>query len=207
MFHLALHDSYGPLTTLLSAQKLFPLFLLQRWLVNNISPLLWILVAETTHNQLEPRNIQPYPVFLSFCSNQIHQAKSLKNIYVFLSNWRALMLQGLLEHQRGNTSPSSWLVSNPNFAQPCVPWGSISQFPKLPAGWEGNVSRCECRSRQPRVCLGWTKRGSSLDSELRVSQLPPAWLPRGVTEYGVSPLCHEHRRNSPEYCFPGATWR
>ena len=38
VFHLALCDSHGPFTTLLSAQKLFPLFLFQRWLVNNISP-------------------------------------------------------------------------------------------------------------------------------------------------------------------------
>ena len=38
LFHLALCDSHGPLTTLLSPPKLFCLFLLQRWLVNNISP-------------------------------------------------------------------------------------------------------------------------------------------------------------------------
>ena len=37
LFHLAPSDSRGPLTTLLSGQKLFPLFLLQRWLVNNIN--------------------------------------------------------------------------------------------------------------------------------------------------------------------------
>ena len=47
LFHLAPGDSRGPLTTLLSGQKLFPLFLLQRWLVNNISTWLWSLVAGT----------------------------------------------------------------------------------------------------------------------------------------------------------------
>ena len=38
VFHLALCDSHGPFTTLLSAQRPFPLLFLQRWLVNNISP-------------------------------------------------------------------------------------------------------------------------------------------------------------------------
>ena len=74
------------------------------------------------------------------------------------------MLQGLLEHQRGNTSRSSWLVSNPIFAQPGVPWGNIRHFSKLLAGREGNVSHCECRSmlaRQPRVCLGLLSSGRS----------------------------------------------
>ena len=47
LFHLALCDSHRPLTTLLPAQKLFPLFLLQRWLVNNISTWLLSLVDGT----------------------------------------------------------------------------------------------------------------------------------------------------------------
>ena len=38
---------HSPLTTLVSGQKLFPLFLLQRCLVNNISTWLWSLVAGT----------------------------------------------------------------------------------------------------------------------------------------------------------------
>ena len=37
LFHLAPCDSHCPLTTLLSAQNLFPLLLLQRWFVNNNS--------------------------------------------------------------------------------------------------------------------------------------------------------------------------
>ena len=40
-------DSHGPLITLLSAQKLFPLLFPQRWLVNYISTWLWSLVAGT----------------------------------------------------------------------------------------------------------------------------------------------------------------
>ena len=46
-FHLAPCDSNGPLTTLLSAQKLFLPFLLQSWLVNNISTWLSSLMAGT----------------------------------------------------------------------------------------------------------------------------------------------------------------
>ena len=48
--------------------------------------------------------------------------------------------------------------------------------------------------------------GSSGDSELGVSQSPPARLPLGVTTAGAPPLCLEPRRNSPEYCFPATTW-
>ena len=47
LFHLAPCDSNGPLTTLLSAQKLFPLLLLQSGLVINISTWLWSLMAGT----------------------------------------------------------------------------------------------------------------------------------------------------------------
>ena len=38
LFHLAPCDSHCPLTTLLSAEKLFPLLFPQKWLVNYISP-------------------------------------------------------------------------------------------------------------------------------------------------------------------------
>ena len=186
-------------------KKLFPLFLLQRWLVNNNSP--WL---ELGPNQLGPRDAQPCPMFLSFVSYQIHKTKSLKNINVILTYSRPLMLQVFLEHQRGNTSPSSRLVSNPNFAQPGVPWGNIRHLSKFPEGWEENDSHCECRSMlpsQPRVCIGWMRSRRYLDSELGVSQSPHAWLPPGVTRAEVSLLCHEHRRNSPDHCFPDATWR
>ena len=44
-------------------------------------------------------------------------------------------------------------------------------------------------------------------SELGVSQSPPAQRPPRVTTAGALPLCLEPRRNSPEYCFPAATWR
>ena len=47
LFHLAPCASYGPLTSLLSVQKHFPLLLPQRWLVNYISTWLWSLVAGT----------------------------------------------------------------------------------------------------------------------------------------------------------------
>ena len=165
--------------------------------------------GKSTHIQLGTRDIQPCPVFLSFVSKQIHKAKSLKNINVIVTYSRPLMLQGLLEHQRGNTSTSSRLVSNPNLAQPGVPWGNIRHLSKLPEGWEENASLCECRfmlPRQPRVCVVWMRCSCSLDSKMAVSQSPPAWLPPWVTTAEVSPLFLEHTRDSPEYCFPAATW-
>ena len=131
--------------------KIFPLFLLQRWLVNNNSP--WLGLGP---NQLGPRDVQPCPMFLSFVSYQIHKTKSLKNINVILTYSRPLMLQVFLEHQRGNTSPSSRLVSNPNFAQPGVPWGNIRHLSKFPEGWEENDSHCECRSMLPsQLSMYW----------------------------------------------------
>ena len=47
------------------------------------------------HNQLGPRDVQPCPVFLSCLSNQIHKAKSWKNINVIVTLSRTLNLQGL----------------------------------------------------------------------------------------------------------------
>ena len=47
LFHLVPCASYGPLTSLLSVQKRFPLLRPQRWLVSNISTWLWSLVAGT----------------------------------------------------------------------------------------------------------------------------------------------------------------
>ena len=49
----------------------------------------------STGNQLGPRDIQVCLVFLSFFSNQIHKAKSLKNINVIVTLSRPLKLQGL----------------------------------------------------------------------------------------------------------------
>ena len=45
----------------------------------------------------------------------------------------------------------------------------------------------------PRVCVVWMRSGSSLDSELGVSQSPPSWLPPGYTTAGAPPLCLEPR--------------
>ena len=113
LFHLAPCDSHVPLTTLLSAQKLFPPFLLQRWLVNNISTRLWSLVdGNSTHNQLGPRDVQPCPVFLSFFSKEIHKAKSWKNISVNASSQGLWISKVYFEHQSGNISVSSRLVSD-----------------------------------------------------------------------------------------------
>ena len=156
------------------------------------------------------RDVQACPVFLSFFSNENHKAKFLKNINVIVTYSRPLMLQGLLEHKIRNRSPSSRLVSNPNFAQPGVPWVNIRHLYKLPEGWEENASRYECRfmlPRKPRVCVVWMRSRCSLDSKLGVNQSPPVWLPPGVKTTGVSPLCLVHGWNSPEYCFPTSTWR
>ena len=49
----------------------------------------------STHNHLGPRDVQPCPEFLPFFSNQIHKAKSLKNIRVIVILSRPLTLQGL----------------------------------------------------------------------------------------------------------------
>ena len=174
---------------------------------------LWVTLApltlkagdwNSTHNHLGPRDVQPCPVFLSFFSNQIHKAKSLKKINVIVTYLRPLKFQGHLEHQRGNTSPSSWLVSNLNFAQPGVPWGNIRHFSKLPEGWEENASLCESMfmlPRQPRFCVVWMRSRCSLDSKMGVSQSPCAGLPPEVTTAWVFPLCLEHSRDSLEYCF------
>ena len=117
---------------------------------------------------------------------------------------RPLKFQGHLEHQRGNTSPSSWLVSNLNFAEPGVPWGNIRHLSKLPEGWEEDASLCESRfmlPRQPRFCVVWMRSRCSLDSKMGVSQSPRAGLPSEVTTAWVFPLFLEHGRDSLEYCF------
>ena len=110
----------------------------------------------STHSQLGPRDVQPCPVFLSFCSNQIHKAKSLQNIRVIVILSRPLNLEDVFGASGGNTSHESRLVSDPELAQPVVPGGSIRHISKSPEGREENASCCECRfmlPSQPRVCL------------------------------------------------------
>ena len=44
-------------------------------------------------------------------------------------------------------------------------------------------------SSHPKVCVVWMRSGTSLDSELGVSQSPPTGLLPGVTTAGALPLC------------------
>ena len=59
-------------------------------------------------------------------------------------------LQGIyIEHQRGNTSVSSRLISDPSCAQPWVPWGNIRHLSKLYEGWERNTSHLNADACYP----------------------------------------------------------
>ena len=68
--------SCGPLTTLLSAQNLFPLLLLQRWLTLATDAEAWWPVYNS--QSADPK--KPSLVFCLFLPNQIHKSKSPKNM-------------------------------------------------------------------------------------------------------------------------------
>ena len=96
LFHLALCDSHGPLTTLLSAPKFFPLFLLQRQSVKDIITWFWSLVGGTQLTiSWDPEMSSLVLCFCPFFSNQIQKAKSLKNINVIITLSRPLRLPDL----------------------------------------------------------------------------------------------------------------
>ena len=105
-------------------------------------------------------------LFLSFFSNQIHKAKFLRNIRVFVILSRPLNLQDLFGPSKREHIPCIQASLRAELTQPVVPWGNIRHISKLPEGWEENASRCECRfmlPSQPRVCLVWRRSGSSGD--------------------------------------------
>ena len=98
-------------------------------------------------------------------SNRIHKAKFLQNIRVIVILSRPLNLQGLFGTSKRERIPCR-LVSDPDLAQPVVPWGNIMHISKLPEAWGENASCCECRlmlPSQPRVSLVWIRSGSSGD--------------------------------------------
>ena len=67
----------------------------------------------STHSQLGPRDVQPCPVFLSFFSNQIHKAKSLKKHMGDCSSLKAFESpSSIWSIKEGTHSPASRLVSD-----------------------------------------------------------------------------------------------
>ena len=205
MFHLAPCESHGPLSTLLSAPKLFPLLLPQRWLVNYISTWLWSLVAGT---QLTITGTQRCPA-LSWVSVLFLPSDSQTKVPTkYEGDCNSLKAfespRPIWSIKEGTHSPASRLVSDLSLPQPVAPWGNIRPLSKLPEGWEENASHSECRfmlSSHPKVCVVWMRSGSSLDSELGVSQSPPAGLPPGVTTAGAHPLCLEPKERACSIAF------
>ena len=159
----------------------------------------------STHNHLGPRDVQPCPEFVSFFSNQIHKPKSLQKNKGDCNSFKAFESPRSIWSIKEEThSPASRLVSDLSLPQPVAPWGNIRPLSKLPKGWEENASHSECRfmlSSHPKVCVVWMRSGSSLDSELGVSQSPPAGLPPGVTTAGAHPLCLEPKERDCSIAF------
>ena len=122
LFHLAPCDSNGPLTTLLSAQKLFPLLLLQRCLVNNISTWLWSLVDGTQLTvSWDPEMSSLILCFCPFSPTRFIKQSPEKNISVIVTLSRPLKLQGLFWALKQEQIRFIRLVSDPSLAQQGFP--------------------------------------------------------------------------------------
>ena len=165
LFHLALCDFHGPLTTLLSAPNsfLFCFFKGGLWIIAPYCEAWWLEM------KLQLSGTQRCPTLSCVSvlfSNQIHKTKSLQNIKVIVILSWPLNLQGLFGASKREQILASRLVSDPDLTQPMVPWWNIRHISKLPEGWEEKTSRCECRfmlPSQPRVCLVWMRSRSSGD--------------------------------------------
>ena len=82
----------------------------------------------STHNQLGPRDVQPCPEFLSFFSNQIHKAKSWKNISVIVTFSKTLNLQCLFWASKREHICFIQASLRP---QPCLARGSLRKHKTL----------------------------------------------------------------------------
>ena len=119
----------------------------------------------STHGQLGPRDIQPFPVFLSLFSNQVYKAKSLKKHMGDCSSLKAFESpSSIWSIKEGTHSPASRVVSHLSLPQSGVPWGNIRHLSKLHEHWEENASHCECNfmlSSHPKVYVVWMRSRSS----------------------------------------------
>ena len=125
-FHLAPCDSNGPLTTLLSVQKLFLPLLLQSWLVNNISTWLSSLMAGTQLTvSWDPEMYSLILCFCPFSPTRFIKAKSLQNIRVIVILSRPLNLQGLFGASKREHIPCIKASLRP---QPRLAGGSLRKY-------------------------------------------------------------------------------
>ena len=164
----------------------------QRWLVNYISTWLWSLVAGT---QLTITGTQRCPA-LSWVSVLFLPSDSQTKVPTkYEGDCNSLKAfespRSIWSIKEGTHSPASRLVSDLSLPQPVAPWGNIRPLSKLPKGWEENASHCEWRftlSSHKKVSVVWMRIGTSGNSELGVSQSPPARRTPRVTTAGA-PHC------------------